>query len=754
MLNKLRKSIANLISKDRNSSRLSTQFLRNGGRPMDSSWSNVVISDEDLYTGYSYAAIRNRANTVARIASNNLRTESNGDNTLDHPYLSILDASPSFTNYQLWTTISTYLDLEGIFYLMAIRNFNEGRYGTIQEFKLLNPYKIKRVIDKNSLTEDGYNIVGYIESKDGLTRDIPKEMIIEIRELNPFGDDPTSMTDAAKESQFTLKTAGDYTRSALKNNINAPGVMSTDVILGDTDFKNFTERVKNHVKGEPIFANGKGAISWESMQTNLKDSGLAEINSMNRDMLLSTSGVSKTILGIEESGTTRETAKVQKDLYTESQIIPRIQMIIDPLNQDFRNNYPDQFKSFRPMLVVDNPSATDHLADQIEIDVIAKRADTYDKLLMAGYDSETVAKFISGEIEIDKLGEPVRPEETIIDEPIINKVEDKVENEQPTKRGMIAQQQSSLQNAVTNIDQRVVADVLTKVTEKFKNSTYEVEADVIAKKDKDESVDELALVLAGFYGIMLMLKGGETMRTRTGQYAMGGIFNIDSKIKKYIKKVSDKVAQSHIDTIVDDLLQTVRQTALTEGAGINEITRAIRKKYNQTITENRAKTIARTETNRAFTRAQYEADVQFIKQNNLESRAFKKWMTRSDNPCAFCQQLASEPAIPFVKNFRNLDDNITADGKDLKVGFESLEAGNAHPNCSCEYQLVIEPAKNNLDLEELKARYEEMDKRSLEAKQLIEEIKSESAKFLIAKQDVELKKKEMQELTTEIENLL
>jgi len=754
MLNKLRKSIANLISKDRNSSRLSTQFLRNGGRPMDSSWSNVVISDEDLYTGYSYAAIRNRANTVARIASNNLRTESNGDNTLDHPYLSILDASPSFTNYQLWTTISTYLDLEGIFYLMAIRNFNEGRYGTIQEFKLLNPYKIKRVIDKNSLTEDGYNIVGYIESKDGLTRDIPKEMIIEIRELNPFGDDPTSMTDAAKESQFTLKTAGDYTRNAIKNNINAPGVMSTDVILGDTDFKNFTERVKNHVKGEPIFANGKGAISWESMQTNLKDSGLAEINSMNRDMLLSTSGVSKTILGIEESGTTRETAKVQKDLYTESQIIPRIQMIIDPLNQDFRNNYPDQFKSFRPMLVVDNPSATDHLADQIEIDVIAKRADTYDKLLMAGYDSETVAKFISGEIEIDKLGEPVRPEETIIDEPIINKVEDKVENEQPTKRGMIAQQQSSLQNAVTNIDQRVVADVLTKVTEKFKNSTYEVEADVIAKKDKDESVNELALVLTGFYGIMLMLKGGETMRTRTGQYAMGGIFNIDSKIKKYIKKVSDKVAQSHIDTIVDDLLQTVRQTALTEGAGINEITRAIRKKYNQTITENRAKTIARTETNRAFTRAQYEADVQFIKQNNLESRAFKKWMTRSDNPCAFCQQLASEPAIPFVKNFRNLDDNITADGKDLKVGFESLEAGNAHPNCSCEYQLVIEPAKNNLDLEELKARYEEMDKRSLEAKQLIEEIKSESAKFLIAKQDVELKKKEMQELTTEIENLL
>ena len=41
-------------------------------------------------------------------------------------------------------------------------------------------------------------------------------MIIEMAELNPFDEDkPFAMTDAAKDSQFTIKTADDYTRADL-----------------------------------------------------------------------------------------------------------------------------------------------------------------------------------------------------------------------------------------------------------------------------------------------------------------------------------------------------------------------------------------------------------------------------------------------------------------------------------------------------------------------------------------------------------
>ena len=55
-------------------------------------------------------------------------------------------------------------------------------------------------------------------------------------------------------------------------------------------------------------------------------------------------------------------------------------------------------------------------------------------------------------------------------------------------------------------------------------------------------------------------------------------------------------------------------------------------------------------------------------------------------------------AIPFEKNFVNLGDNISAtitkeDGstvvRTLPINYESIEAGNVHPNCECEYVLTI-----------------------------------------------------------------
>ena len=139
---------------------------------------------------------------------------------------------------------------------------------------------------------------------------------------------------------------------------------------------------------------------------------------------------------------------------------------------------------------------------------------------------------------------------------------------------------------------------------------------------------------------------------------------------------------------MDDLYKIAYEAA-QKGMSQIEIINEIKNKYSYDISETRAKTVARTETNRAFTRAQYEADKQFVEQNGLEGKVFKQWHTRSDNPCEFCQALEDEGLVPFEDTFRDIGQSITVDGKSLDVNFESLEAGNAHPNCSCDYELVI-----------------------------------------------------------------
>lgn len=712
IIDSLKQSVHKLTApKQTNSmgSNLANSFLRYGGKAMTPEWSQVVMRDEDIYSGYTYAAIRNRANMVAEIAAENVRTWSPTKTNKPHPYLPLIQDSKNFSERDFWYSISTYEDLEGVYYLMALRNLRGSRYGSIQEFKLLNPYQIRRVVNSETM-----EVAGYVENRNGKTREIPPYMIIEIRELNPFSDEqPYAMTDAAKESQFTLRQVNDYTRNALQGNINAPGIISTDVMLDDDRFQQFVDRVKGHGKGEPIFGNGSGAITWQDMQTDLNKAALKDVSEVNRQLLLAVSGSSKTSLGIEESGTTRDTARVQKELSVDGHVLPRIRLILDALNQDYKRNYSDDYSTSKLTLVCDNPMKTDLDAELKETEVSTKQLDLYNKMVADGYDPKIAAEYANGSKDITEIGVPKpKPESTPEPEPEPNPEEPEEREEQENAcechsghveavsnqldeagNQVITTQQSSLKNTILNIEERVVVSVLTKVAD----NQYEEQSDIIDKKDRETYEEELATALLLFYGVMFPLYGSATVQRRLKETGIVGSFRMTTQVKEYIGALSKKVATGHIDTILEDVLVAVRQASLA-GASNAELIAIVKKEYNDTISKVRAETIARTETNRAYTRAQYEADDQLIVDNDLQGRAFKKWVTRSGNPCPICKALAAEPPIPFGNAFREIGDEMTVTYEEnsktrvrsMTFDFETLEAGNAHPNCQCAYQLIIE----------------------------------------------------------------
>ena len=70
--------------------------------------------------------------------------------------------------------------------------------------------------------------------------------------------------------------------------------------------------------------------------------------------------------------------------------------------------------------------------------------------------------------------------------------------------------------------------------------------------------------------------------------------------------------------------------------------------------------IAKTETNRAFTISQCEADRQFLDQNGWTGKAYKRGITRSSNPCHFCLAKAAAPPVPFDRPVFSLGDVVTA----------------------------------------------------------------------------------------------
>lgn len=717
MFDKIRINISNAIRpQQKNSMSLPNQYLRYGdSKVFGVDWSKIDVQDKDLYKGYFYGAISLRANAVARVATEYVRSKKpNSTKDVTHPYLDVISKSPTFSDYKFWHDISTFLDLEGIYYLMVVRGVDtKENVGEAVEFKLLNPYNVRRV-----LSPDGLEVVGYVEQRKGYTREIPTRMIIPIEELNPFSEDePYAMTDAVKGDQYTLLTAGDYTRSTLKNNINAPGILSTDIQLDDIEFQNFKARIKNQPKGGPLFSNG-GALNWEPMENGLSKAALKDINEIGRESVMAVTGTSKSVMGIEQSGTTRETSRTQRDLFTENQVLPRIQVIIDALNQDYMNNYAPEDKDVVYMYV-DNPLTVDHESEIKDTEAKDKGFDLFQKLVNKGYDRKKAAQYVSGDMTLEELGEPKNPPvmppvppsdstppggetdnpvsgDTSNDEPVTQTqhvdVGEVVKNEmEKEKQRVVSSSEASLQNAIVNADEQLVASVINKLQKSYNTPTknaFDEAKDIITKKAITEVTSELDGALQAFYNIILAIEGQSAMRRRRDELEGNGSFIMITEIKKYAKELAGKVSESHVETVLSDLLTTTREAAL-EGVSRDNLISRIKKQYSGQITEQRAKTVARTETNRAFTRAQYEADLQFVKQNNLEGKVFKKWVTRSDNPCPYCQKLESEGEIPFSNAFRGLGDTVEVDGQELKIGFESLEAGNAHPNCSCSYELVI-----------------------------------------------------------------
>lgn len=400
-------------------------FLRYGNRgkaPIQLDTSDVELSDKDMYMGDTYAVINKRANRASALGKKFLFTEGSpaiieaaqkAGKPLEHPYLKLIRQSKEFSRRKFWHDISTYLDLEGVYYLMAVRAIKtkangEVVVGAVQKFQMLNPYQVQRVIKQSDGT-----IGGYIESKNGLYREIPKEMIIEIRLLNPFDNDISySMTDAAKETVFTSKQANDYTRHAIKGNINAPGAISTGIELEDHIFDNFVARIQNHSKGEPLYGNGTGAINWSSMQIDLDKAGLDKINEISRSTLYSVAGVSDMLMGRQKAGTGREVSKTQKDEFTENAIMPQVEDILDALNLDYRKWYAE-WEQNEYEIVLDNPLEADREAELKDIEIREAELSLRDALLAKGYEYTLANKYAHGDITLEELGEPtLEPELT------------------------------------------------------------------------------------------------------------------------------------------------------------------------------------------------------------------------------------------------------------------------------------------------------------------------------------------------------
>ena len=643
----LREKLVNALGGQivRSSRPSANDFLRYGNRtePLYPTWSQVKMSDRDMYKGYSYAAIQRRANGVADIALSYIRTSVN-DKTLEsfneqqetpvHPYLKLIQESTNFTEKEFWTTISIYLDLAGRYYLGCVRK--QGRANSslpsvlsdIKKFVLLNPYEVNRVINPNT-----GDVSGYIEHKpDGRERVWDNYQIIELRELNPF--DWTqfySVTDAAKENIFTLKQSGDYTAKSLDGNLKTPGIIATDIQLSPEEFADFRARIVNSREGEPIFANGGGHITWEPMNVDLDKSALSSVNEMNRTELFSAMGMSKTSMGIEESGTTRETARVQNENAATKTYKPRVDFIVGCLTKDYKQKYPREFKLTGYDMYVDSVVEADYDTEIKAVQLRQAQSDLANALIQQGYTPEVSAQYVQGEIELGDLvaseknevqspveeqSQPANPLEVSAQTPIEplqgdsgSNMGDESSTEQSGLTGDASGQKSEnsivVNNSITDeldLDNYNPADLdekqsneLNEAYEKFLANVRKVERQIINESSsqliqnnftesdfldgekKESFVDRLVNFYKQYWWIAFPLFANILTNKRNNEFGARHEFVVTNDIENTLDQTAKEVAEGHVNTIVKDVILTANK--VYDELTTNEAVKLIKQDY-------------------------------------------------------------------------------------------------------------------------------------------------------------------------------
>lgn len=682
-------------------------FLRFGrsGVASTQDFELVDMQPRELYVGQLYSAIRTRANRVADLAKNHTKTRLFDDPKLDlddeqHPYLTLINQSPTFSNTYFWKAMSTFIDLTGCSYIYVLRNAKGNLVGASLEFKIVNPYNLTRVVKGSDPTD--YH---YIETRGQLWREIPKEQLIICQSFNPFNlNDGFGMVEAAQDDHFAIKQARDYTRKAIRKNVGQRGLLTTDVILDDPKFANFVESIKSGQTGDFLFGNGPNAVSYTDMQIDLDKLALDKINKISTDSIIMVSGVSKTLLGVEESGTTRDTAKVQKDLFTENHAIPQLDIVLDALNQDYKNNYQAEYLARRLELFVDSPLKVDKETELKDSQIEKTKAETATTLIDAGFQPDSVMQYL----ELDAMLKfeerqprpgtqpPIPPKEEPDDENPDEETQQNFLNQfSPGLDTVVKGHEATLANQIEVIEGQVLHAVLPKLTEKFAKNQLTEEEKVINKDDYERLERDLTLILSAFGVAMVSLFAGQTMNKRFLEFALPVQFTMNKSVNDAITANAQRAATSHMDTFVKATFEEARKAGM-EGLSRAGIVSRLTTQF-PSLARTNATRIARTESYKAVNLSQYEADKQFLSQSKLTKRAYKKWRVQSANPCSYCVAMSEREPVAFDANFLDIGDSIKAefqqDGgtvtREYIASYESVGSGTLHPNCSCTYDLII-----------------------------------------------------------------
>lgn len=306
----------------------------------------------------------------------------------------------------------------------------------------------------------------------------------------------------------------------------------------------------------------------------------------------------------------------------------------------------------------------------------------------------------------------------------------------PDEQRQIDLATEQFKQAVTRVDNQVLAQYVQAI----QDGDYAKAEAILEQAQESPQVNTLFFALLTIGAILLPLYAKQRLVALFTQFGMRTVFAETRVGKENMRKQAERGAKSHVRTIAKDIKKAMDDAIVEEFASAG-IEATLKDKYEeliplegeklsekvasnkemyefardlvlkgdskrviinklqekfQGIGSRRANVIAANEANRVFTMSQFDADQQFLAQNKLTQKAYKRLVSNTGHPEAICAYIIAQTKanpIPFTQDFVKFGSTITVEenGKTRKftANYEKLQSGHIHVNCHCRYELLI-----------------------------------------------------------------
>lgn len=437
---------------------IATDFLRRGNfKTRQDVELDQKYNPEMTVNGWMFAALNARSDAFGEFCEENIITESKKGENLYHPYLQLIEESKEIPEYEFWKRAISDYDNYGQMYFFILRRVVYDKNGEVEHIGLPTRIDVLNASKMTILTKNG-KVVGYKEQIDSThKREYSADQIIRI--INPHPRDPDvpySIYDAAKDYQYTINKGTEFAQNALINNMNTPGILSTTEVLNDEEYDNLISRINSHEPGKAIVTDGTGNLTYTSISQSLDQAALPTLTELSRQTIFAVTGTSKTVLGIEESGVTRDTSKVQDRKFIKRAIAPVAKRVISAFNFDYRVKYPELYKQNQVKMVI--KPLYDAQETQEQFDTQKKLFDDITEIIYSGYTKESAEDFMYGDISFTDLeldaedAQDIEDEQEDIDNPESQSTEEEPKEETPEEND--GSEKDSKESNIDNVSKK------------------------------------------------------------------------------------------------------------------------------------------------------------------------------------------------------------------------------------------------------------------------------------------------------------